>query len=270
MVGVASFGGTAAFVGRVADDQLGKVFAHDLRARGRRVLDAAPATDGDADRPLPRHRHARRRAHAEHVPRRVGRARARRRRRRARGERAGALPRGLPLGRARREGRVPPRGAARARRGQPGRVHALRRASASTGTATSSSSSSSTRSTCCSPTRTRSRRSTRSTTSTTRSQRVHDHCEIAALTRSAKGSVIVDARRGARDRRGSGRRARRHHRRRRPLRRRVPLRAHARLRPRHRRAARCARGGGGDLAPRCRVRRRRSRSWRARCSNARS
>ena len=34
MVGVASFGGTAAFVGRVADDQLGAVFAHDIRAAG--------------------------------------------------------------------------------------------------------------------------------------------------------------------------------------------------------------------------------------------
>jgi sugar/nucleoside kinase (ribokinase family) len=34
MVGVASFGGSAAFVGRVADDLLGKVFAHDIRAAG--------------------------------------------------------------------------------------------------------------------------------------------------------------------------------------------------------------------------------------------
>ena len=32
-------------------------------------------------------------------------------------------------------------------------------------------------------------------------QQVHHHCEIAALTRSEKGSVIVDARRGARGRR---------------------------------------------------------------------
>jgi len=34
MVGIASFGGDAAFVGRVADDQLGTVFAHDIRAAG--------------------------------------------------------------------------------------------------------------------------------------------------------------------------------------------------------------------------------------------
>jgi sugar/nucleoside kinase (ribokinase family) len=34
VVGIASFGGTAAFVGRVFDDQLGEVYAHDLRAAG--------------------------------------------------------------------------------------------------------------------------------------------------------------------------------------------------------------------------------------------
>ncbi len=44
-VGVASFGGTAAFIGRIADDAFGKVFAHDLRAAGV-GFDVAPATDG--------------------------------------------------------------------------------------------------------------------------------------------------------------------------------------------------------------------------------
>lgn len=34
MAGIAALGGRAAFVGRVADDQLGKVFAHDIRAAG--------------------------------------------------------------------------------------------------------------------------------------------------------------------------------------------------------------------------------------------
>ena len=106
LVGIASFGGTAAFVGRVTDDQLGAVFGHDIRAAGVE-FPTPPAPDGDAHRSLPDHRHARRAAHDEHVPRRVGPARARRRRPRARGERAGALPRGLPLGRARRQGRVP-------------------------------------------------------------------------------------------------------------------------------------------------------------------
>ena len=46
------------------------------------------------------------------------------------------------------------------------------------------------------------------------------------------------------------RRGGRHHRRRRPVRGRLPVRLHARLRPRHLRAARRARGGRGDLAPR--------------------
>ncbi|MET0920087.1 MAG: adenosine kinase [Acidimicrobiia bacterium] len=34
MVGIASFGGSSAFIGRVNDDQLGAVFGHDIRAAG--------------------------------------------------------------------------------------------------------------------------------------------------------------------------------------------------------------------------------------------
>ncbi len=45
IVGVASFGGRAAFVGKVKDDELGKAFAHDIRA-ARVAFDAKPATDG--------------------------------------------------------------------------------------------------------------------------------------------------------------------------------------------------------------------------------
>jgi len=45
VVGVASFGGTAAFIGRVADDQLGAVFGHDIRAAGVRFA-ATPASGG--------------------------------------------------------------------------------------------------------------------------------------------------------------------------------------------------------------------------------
>ena len=43
--GVASFGGKAAFIGRVFDDQLGTVYAHDLRASGA-TFRCAPATEG--------------------------------------------------------------------------------------------------------------------------------------------------------------------------------------------------------------------------------
>jgi sugar/nucleoside kinase (ribokinase family) len=43
--GIASFGGTAAYIGRVFDDQLGTVFAHDLQATGV-TFRSAPATEG--------------------------------------------------------------------------------------------------------------------------------------------------------------------------------------------------------------------------------
>jgi adenosine kinase len=45
IVGVASFGARAAFVGKVKDDELGKTFAHDIRA-ARVAFDSKPATDG--------------------------------------------------------------------------------------------------------------------------------------------------------------------------------------------------------------------------------
>jgi sugar/nucleoside kinase (ribokinase family) len=43
--GVAAFGGRAAFIGRIGDDPFGKVFAHDLRSVGVE-FDVSPATDG--------------------------------------------------------------------------------------------------------------------------------------------------------------------------------------------------------------------------------
>ena len=44
--GVASFGGRAAYIGRVRDDGLGKAFGHDLNALGVH-FSATPATEGD-------------------------------------------------------------------------------------------------------------------------------------------------------------------------------------------------------------------------------
>jgi sugar/nucleoside kinase (ribokinase family) len=44
-VGVAALGGTAAFIGKVRDDQLGAVFTHDIRAAGVDI-DVMPAPDG--------------------------------------------------------------------------------------------------------------------------------------------------------------------------------------------------------------------------------
>lgn len=42
MCGVASFGGTAAYIGKVDDDELGQVFGHDLRAVGIAFRPGAP------------------------------------------------------------------------------------------------------------------------------------------------------------------------------------------------------------------------------------
>jgi adenosine kinase len=45
IVGVASFGGRAGFVGKVKDDELGRAFTHDIRA-ARVVFDTKPASAG--------------------------------------------------------------------------------------------------------------------------------------------------------------------------------------------------------------------------------
>src|SRR5882672_6312800 len=45
IVGVAGFGARAAFVGKVRDDELGRAFAHDIRASGV-AFDTPPAADG--------------------------------------------------------------------------------------------------------------------------------------------------------------------------------------------------------------------------------
>jgi sugar/nucleoside kinase (ribokinase family) len=47
VAGLASLGGTGAYIGRVRDDELGKVFAHDLRSMGVRY-ETPPATSGAA------------------------------------------------------------------------------------------------------------------------------------------------------------------------------------------------------------------------------
>src|SRR5258706_12355529 len=49
IVGCASLGGRAAFVGKVKDDELGRVFAHDIRAAGV-AFDTPPASDRPSTR----------------------------------------------------------------------------------------------------------------------------------------------------------------------------------------------------------------------------
>ena len=70
MAGLAALGGSAGFIGQVADDQLGEVFAHDIRALGV-DFGTPPRTGGAADRALPDRRHARWAADDEHLPRRL-------------------------------------------------------------------------------------------------------------------------------------------------------------------------------------------------------
>ncbi len=47
IVGLASFGARAAYVGKVRDDQIGRMYAHDIRAAGV-AFETAPATEGPA------------------------------------------------------------------------------------------------------------------------------------------------------------------------------------------------------------------------------
>ena len=70
VAGVASFGGRAAYLGKVFDDQLGVVFAHDMRANGV-VFRSAAGHRRPAHRSLPHRRDPGRRAHDEHLPRRL-------------------------------------------------------------------------------------------------------------------------------------------------------------------------------------------------------
>ena len=268
MVGVASFGGTAAFVGRVSDDQLGAVFGHDIRAAGVRVRRPPPAPSTacrpaaasiivtpDAERTLNTFLGASAQLGPTDVDDElVGGAQVH-------------VPRGLPVGPARGEGGVPPRGARRAR----GRAAASRSRSptpsASTATAPSSSSSSSATSTSCSRTRPRSRSLYEVDDFDDALQRVHAPLRDRRAHPEREG--LGD--RGAATRstwstRTRSRQRRRHHRRRRPLRRRLPLRPHARVRPRHRGPARRARGGGGHHPPRRPAASVARASWRSRCS----
>ena len=47
IVGIASLGARTAYVGKVKDDQIGKLYSHDIRAAGV-AFDTAPASDGPA------------------------------------------------------------------------------------------------------------------------------------------------------------------------------------------------------------------------------
>ena len=226
MVGLASFGARAAYLGKVRDDQLGEVFAHDIRSTGV-VFTSGAATDGpatgrclivvtpDAERTMNTFLGASAFLDPDDVDADMVAA--------AkvvylegylwdRPERQGRVPQGRPdRPRSRQRSladtvrlllrRSSPRRVAQPRRGR-GR-HPLRERSARSARCTSAS-------------------------STRAMEAVRKQCRVAALTRSAEGSVIVSGEdthvvaahpvEKLVDTTGGGR----------PLRRRVPLRLHAR------------------------------------------
>ena len=108
IVGVASFGARAAFVGKVKDDELGQVFAHDIRAAGV-AFDTPPAADGPVDGALLYPGHAGRRAHHEHLSRRRAGPASQRHRCRRVAAAGDHLSRRLSVGSAARQGGVPAR-----------------------------------------------------------------------------------------------------------------------------------------------------------------
>ena len=224
VAGVASFGGTAAFIGTVRDDQLGEVFAPRHPGQSAWTSTSPPAPTArrtarclilvtpDAQRTM--------NTYLGHlVPRRPGQ---RRRRPRRRGQ--GRLLRGLPLGpapdhRGHHQGLGPGPATPGARWPSP-----CPTPSASTATGPSSSSWSTSASTSCSPTTTRSARCTRSTT-------FEDAVDAVRGPLRDRLPDPLGGRLGHRHRRtrriAGARppdRGGRHHRRRRPLRRRLPLR----------------------------------------------
>ncbi len=97
MAGIASFGGKAGFIGKVAQDQFGSVFAHDIRAAGVTFTTPAAAAGQRSDRLLPDPGDAGRPAHHEHLPGREPAAGRRRDRRRADPLGAHRLPGGLSV-----------------------------------------------------------------------------------------------------------------------------------------------------------------------------
>ena len=119
IVGVASLGARAAFVGKVKEDQLGRVFIHDIRAAGV-AFDTEPDARRAVDRTLLHHGDAGRRAHHEHLSRRRAGPQTRRHRRGGDLIRRRHLSRGLSVGPAAGQGGLRQGGGDRAQGRPPG------------------------------------------------------------------------------------------------------------------------------------------------------
>ena len=95
IVGIANLGARAAYVGKVKDDQIGRLYSHDIRAAGV-AFETRPAAGRPRHRLLLHSGDAGRRAHHEHLSRRGAGADARRYRRRpGRGIRASSISKAI-------------------------------------------------------------------------------------------------------------------------------------------------------------------------------
>ena len=117
IVGVASFGVKCAYIGKVKHDRSAQISAATFATTGVELRHRAGRARA-RDRAQLHLRHARRRAHDEHLPRRQHLSFARRRRRGARALGALRLSRRLHVGPAGREGGLSQGGTHRARGGQ--------------------------------------------------------------------------------------------------------------------------------------------------------
>ena len=232
IAGVAALGGTCGYIGKVADDDFGERFTHDLRRLGVELDLADRAARRGRDRALPRLHHRRRPAHDGDVPGRVEPAARRGHQRPADRALGDHLRRGLPLRPAAGQGgdsaasSTSPTSTTRWSRCR------CRTCSASTATAATSSTSSPTTSTSCCATRPRCCRSSGRTTSSSAFDALDELGLLAVVTRGPRGADVLTVD-GRRERAGArGRARRRPERRRRHVRRRLPLRPGPRGRPR--------------------------------------
>ena len=194
--GIAELGGTAGFVGAVADDEIGRTYSENLRAGRRRVRTALQrigcrrrARHGTLHRPD----HRGRRPHHGDLPGRGVHPVARGRLDLLRGPRLCRPARGLPLGRAGRQGgdapcRQPPPTPRRGR--SPCRC---RTPSASNATNASSSTCWSTTSTSCSATRRRSPCSSGPPRTGAPLRRRRRPGLLVVMTRGARGATVLTA-----------------------------------------------------------------------------
>ena len=109
----AALGSRVAYLGKVADDQLGTVFRHDMTAIGVH-FPSTPLHRRRLHRALPDRGHTGRTAHDAHLSRRLRQLRRDRCGRDPGGGCGRDLPRGLPVRSARRAARVPSRRGCRA------------------------------------------------------------------------------------------------------------------------------------------------------------